>query len=305
MQKLKSVSPYVEGTGISLFLALFGIPFVVAPLFAIPDAVDATRLGMYPFLFGWLCMLAVGVMLVWGGLAQANLQMRFGRAEGSLTSDEVCPGQEFHFLYKRPVHRATNVLSIRAFLVFRERVQYDDGSEIASKDVDRLIETCTQPARAFRRGENLEIEHTFRIPDRPIGWKNRYQDRKKYQAKALWVVKVRIQVRPGYALWDEYEVQVFGQPLEAARLPAPASEAAGCDVWLVGATSFKTLQVTKEICDLLPYLREGQAGDLYFARPAVLLESIDATQALSAKERLEAAGAVAAIRPAAQGLDER
>jgi hypothetical protein len=48
---------------------------------------------------------------------------------------------------------------------------------------------------------------------------------------------------------------------------------------------------------LLPHLNAGQIGDLYFARPCLLIERMPQHEAQAAKGQLEAAGAEVEIKP--------
>ena len=110
-----------EGFGCGLFLFAFGMIFVVMGLSFMPLEIASLRSGHWELIFGVIVFVAFGVMVAWGGLADANLFLRFGKPMAAISAD-VRPGQTFRFTYTQPFRRSADLQWIGVFLVFREQV---------------------------------------------------------------------------------------------------------------------------------------------------------------------------------------
>ena len=123
MRQLKSVnqSETGESLGCSLFTIGFGLTFIAMGINALNSPWGLFRGGSDSLAYAPLAFLAFGLMMLWGGIHQTRLALKFGKAEVSIAEDVIRPGEEFHFLYQQPCRQQIEIKSISVFLVFRER----------------------------------------------------------------------------------------------------------------------------------------------------------------------------------------
>lgn len=243
----------------------------------------------------------MGIMLAWGGIHQAGQSQKFGKPQASVAEDRIRPGDNFQFLYRQQCQQLTSIYKTGVFLVFRETVSYYDGNETATVDVDRLVHQFNHAGRVYAPNEFIEEEHVFQIPTRVMGIKNPYMKRKNVEVQTMWVVKVHINLEKEIDIWKEYEVPVNSEPIED-RLDDTFKELDNrFDVLLTAGGFMAQMHILNVMSTLLPHLRQGQIGDLFSARPCLLLERVAAYEAQTIKEQLEAAGAVVNIEPSADG----
>src|ERR1041385_8924710 len=93
MRNLHSIKNDVEGKGIYIFLAAFGTIFLLVNLYSRGlfqpglKAISWDGIGYDPmFLFG--------LMIVWGGLAQAFVHARFGKPQTTMSPEVIAPEKE-------------------------------------------------------------------------------------------------------------------------------------------------------------------------------------------------------------------
>ena len=291
MRTLKSVNRFVEGIGCSLFLAAFGSIFVIAGLYSGGFFRDGLK-AFLSFGFGPDIFIGFGMMLLWGGLAQAGVFARFGKPEAVVVPDAIQPGEEFEFSYKLPVRRDTEIESIGVFLVLRERIRYYDVDEWTTKDVDRLFQQHLQPGRKYRKQDTIEVRHAFQLPSGKMRLRNAYMNRQDARAEQFWTVKVHIQMSRGEELWGEFGLEVSGRASETV-VPQPGR----FEVFLNKAPTLKLINITTAMRLLLPHLHAGQIGDLCHAYPSLLLENVTQEEAQQAKDLLESVGAKVTLHP--------
>jgi len=219
---------------------------------------------------------------------QARVYSRFGKPTPTVSVVAVTPGEEFKFRYTLPVHRDTEIESIRVFLVLRERVSYCDVDERTTLDIDRLLQEL--PGRRYRKRESIEIQQSFCVPEGDRGIRNPYMNRKDATLTRMWVVKVYLRPCEAVEVWGEYDLEV---PFvdQAASLPEPDL----FEVILEDIPLMKILDTTSILRSLLPHLRAGQIGDLCRNAPNLLLENVTLKEAQRAQRLLEATGAKAII----------
>jgi len=289
MKELKSVNRFPEGLGFSLFLTVFGGCFILGGLFFGGVFREGWR-AFWEMQFPLQLFVGLGIMLSSSGLMQARVYSRFGKPTPTVSVAAVIPGEEFEFRYTLPVHRDTEIESIRVFLVLRERVSFFDVDERTTIDIDRLYQMQEQPGKRYRKRESIEIQQSFCVPEGDRGVRNPYMSRKDATLTRMWVVKVHLHPADAVEVWGEYDLEV---PFvdQAASLPEPDL----FEVVLEDVPLIKILNTTSILRSLLPHLRAGQIGDLCRNGPNLLLENVPLKEAQQAQMLLEAAGAKAII----------
>jgi hypothetical protein len=116
----------------------------------------------------------------------------------------------------------------------------------------------------------------------------------------MWVVKVLIDLGVGSKVWKEYEVEVTGEVSGGCSSGTSQTQNSEFDVFLTGSRFMAFWRVTNAMSLLLPHLRDGQIGTLYFGRPRLLLERVTQDEAHHAKVMLEGAGAFVEIKPSTE-----
>lgn len=285
MRTLKSANRFAEGRGISLFLAAFGVCFVVAGLFSGGLFHNGLK-ALNSFGFPLQIFLAFGMMLLCGGIGQAHFSARFGKAVAMISVEEVIPGEEFEFSYRLPVRRETEIETIGIFLVLRERVEYYHIDETETADIDRLFQQHIREGRQYGRHDTVEVHDVLRVPEGERGLRNSLMNRKDAKAEQIWVVKVRIHPRKGDDVCGEFGLEVPASAQER-HVPAPGR----FDVFLNDLSLGKRLRVTPVLQSLLPHLGTGQIADLFRHGSGLLLEEVSGEEAQQAKELLAAVGA--------------
>jgi hypothetical protein len=295
MPQLHSVSQLEAGEsfGCSIFVACLGLFFAVIGIYTMTIPPDQYTGGTV----GSLIALAFGSLFVWGGVHQAWLSLKFGKPDASISEAVIKPGEKFHFRYRQECRQFITIKSIGVFLVFRERVTYDDGGDSTTNDLDRLMQQHTVQGRVCSAGEVIQQQHIFEIPARTMGIRNSFMNHKNVKVETMWVVKVRIELGKNNDVWKEYEVEVNGNPVEDRSSDSLKRQDNLFDLFLVESVFMSPLHMVKVMSPLLPHLRQGQIADLHCASPSLLLERVTENEAQTAKAQLEAAGAKVEIKP--------
>jgi hypothetical protein len=301
MRQLKSHSQdnTTERLSFSVFWILFGLLGVLVGLSAIPHKLTG-RGGINWSDFPILALIAWAAFIALGAFRQAKLARKLGVPQASISDFTIRPGEKFHFFYQQECRQNLTVQSVGVFLVFRERVTYDDGIESnPTEDFDRLVQQFMHDGRVYSSGELIREEHIFHIPQRPMGIRNPYMGKKDAHLKTAWVVKVLIDLGVGSQFWKEYEVEVTGEVTGDRANSASQTQNAEFDIFLMG-TRFRWIafwRITNAMRLLLPHLRDNQIGALYFGRPSLLLERVAHDEAQRVKAILEGAGACVELKP--------
>ncbi|HTE18585.1 MAG TPA: hypothetical protein VK689_09420 [Armatimonadota bacterium] len=285
MRKLQPGRAFGQGFGCSVLWLLFGLSVIAVGLLP----------WEYPWspLWGRILLVAFGALWVWSVVGNLRMLARFGRSEAQIDRDVLRPGDTFELRYRRPVRRATRLRYLGVFLVFREEVRYDSAGEAKTGTMDRLVLQIKEPERTVEAGDAIEFRYRLAIPERPMGIRNPFMDRKDARLERRWVVKVRLHLAHGQDIWDEYPLEVA--PLEGETDPMDTGRAL-YDLVLEG---FKfSLRLANELGEIFPHLEAGQIGDLLHAKETVVFERLPEPEAEALKRRLEAAGASATLQPA-------
>ena len=304
MRPLKSLSQYRTGSGLgcSTVLMCFGLLFIVIGVYSIISSWGLLKEGADYAVYASMTFLPLGILVVWGSARRAKPFQKFDKAEASVIEDSIQPGDTFHFVYHQACRQPTAIKSIGVFLVFRERASYStqsaDGNETTTKYVDRLMQQFIQAGRVYSASEVIRQEYRFQIPARVMSIRNPYMKRKNVKVQTAWIIKVRIEFEKGADSWQEYEVEIDGEPMPHRSNDILKGANHQFDVFLL-KTRFPipTRGPMNVMHTLLPHLDQFQIGELFFDKPRLLLERVAEHAAQTAKAQLEAVGARVEIKP--------
>jgi len=283
-----------ETPGCALMQAGFFLVFVVI-------GIQTIREGSW----GGLIFLLFGLPGAIGSVIGAIGYRRFGAAVGEIAETQVGPGEDIHFTFQQKI-RPGAVVNARVFLVYRERITNQGGSETQTVDRDRLVAEFPNCRKADTPADRVLINAVFQLPSRDMGLRYTWEDRLNFTLEKSWVIKVRLDTsktskKRGAELWKEYLVPSHPALPEMLRETNRTSVASFYDLLLIDVRPNSMLKVLNALADVTPHLDGGQRGDLYFHRTSLLREHLTPAEAESARQTLEAAGAITAIRPTSTG----
>lgn len=300
MRRLELTEMHVPGaggwSGCGLLCILILLPGLQWTPFALPSTI-----GPFPFwLVGLVCWIPLMVGGFWHIKASYN---RFDNPTAFLAEEVVRRGDEFHFSFRMNCRARTRFKSVGVFFVFSEKVtirrRYANSDSPTPNDIyryDRLIDGEVTGPQVYETGQSVSIDHSFRVPERPLGIKNPYQERYGYSMEPSWIIKVRLELDQNMVEWRDYRLILEPGPLqtEPQFIPKPDPEPL-FDIFFVGhqPNSFWSLQRAWQ-----KYLPHGISGsDCDPHGYGLLLERRTRTEAQVVKARLEEAGAIIEIRP--------
>ena len=270
-------TPPDGGAGVSGFCVFVGLVFlgVGAYLALLCRNSGQPQSALVMLLLTWTVGIA---LIVWQG-PLAFLPLLIGTPRGSISGDPVRSGDAFLFRYTQP-QRKPLIQEVTCSLVLREFVDTEgsEGQIYKSLHSSHLIESHTSGPQEPAPGNLFQVSARFRIPadggarliTRP-------------DSQRVWVMKVRVRLRDGRDLWEEF----FLPSPSASIAPQPPPAAERYRVVIKRYRSLVPLNAVPEaLLDIAPHLHEIP----HF--PAVVREGANRPEAERACRRLEADGAV-------------
>ncbi|MGD8848470.1 MAG: hypothetical protein PVF18_02030 [Anaerolineales bacterium] len=158
MRSMRASSESRKGRGCTLIFAVFWLAFSLLWTFL------AWRgSGGLGWLFG-VPFIAIGLLLVVGGLWRSFAALRVAPPQISMSKTQLRPGESFTVAYHQRFRLPTLLQDCRVELVFRESATYTQGTDTRTDTHEKIEAFFEGPVGQFDAGAEVRKDGTLQIP---------------------------------------------------------------------------------------------------------------------------------------------
>ncbi len=158
--------------------------------------------GNWMWLFG-VPFIAIGVLLLAGGLWRTFASLKVAPPQVSVSKNELRPGERFSVIYSQRFRMPARLQDCRIELLFRESATYRQGTDTRTDTHEQVLDFFEGPAGDFEAGSEVRRDGMLQIPSDAM------HSFEASNNKLEWFVRVHIDIQEWPDMIELYDLTVL------------------------------------------------------------------------------------------------